>query len=152
MSKIGLEMWTGRNTGTIASPVWDEIGPIKDESVEISKSLVDITTRLANGWRLQRGTLKDASVSMQLLYLPGDADFIALQTAFFADTKVVLGLLDGDPAVVGTYYGLHSAFNITKFTQPRNLEDAVVCDLEFVMDLETTTNTAPSWATIVTGA
>lgn len=150
MSKLGLEMWTGRNTGTIASPTWDEIGPIRDETIELSKALVDITTRLANGWRLQRGTLKDARVTSQMLYLPGDTDFDAIQSAFFNDTQVLLGLLDGDPAVSGTYYGLHAAFNVVEFSQPRELEGAVIVDLAFVMDLEDTTLTAPAWVTIVT--
>ena len=147
MSLLGLEVYTGINTGTIALPVWDKVGPIKDETLNMSKNLVDITTRLAEGWRLQRGALKEATIDMQLLYLPGDPDFLVFQSAFFADKEqVILGLFDGDLTVPGTYSGLHAAMNVTSFSQPRNLEDAVVVDVTLVLDLEVTTNSCATMA------
>jgi predicted secreted protein len=148
MSVLGLEVTTALNTATIASPTWDVVGPIKDETLNMSKSLVDVTTRLANGWRLQRGALKEATIDLQLLYLPDDTDFQAFQEAFFDGTQLIIGLFDGDIEVDGTYNGLHSAVNVTGFSIPRNLEDAVVVDVTLVLDLEDTTNTAPSWAEI----
>ena len=150
MSVLGLELFTGRNISTMATPVWDKIGVIRDESLELSKALVDVTTRLAQGWRLQRGSLKEATINIQLLYDTSDADFIAIQQAFFNDTPLILGLFDGDITQAGTYQGLHAQMNVSQFSQPRNLEDAVVVDTQFVLDLETTTNEAPRWDTITT--
>ena len=151
MSVLGLEVFTGRNTATMAAAAWDEVGPIRDETLNMSKSLVDITTRLAKGWRLQRGALKEASVDMSMLYLPEDPDFIVFQQAFFADNQqILLGLFDGDITQPGTYQGLHAAMNVTNFSQPRNLEDAVVVDISLVLDLEALTQEAPRWETIIT--
>lgn len=149
---LGLELYTAFNTGTMAVPVWDEIGPIKDESLEISKTVVETTTRLANGWKTERGALKKGTIDIQLLYLPLDADFIVIKDAFFNDTKLILGLFDGDVSVEGTYEGLHSAMNVVKFSKPRKLDDVVVVDTSWTLDLEDTTNTAPLWETIVTPA
>lgn len=147
-SVLGLDCYTGLNSGTIASPTWSEIGLVKDETVNLSKALADVTTRQANGWRLQRGTLKEASIDLQLLYDPSDDDFDEFRDAFFNNTQLLLGFFDGDIEEDGTYYGLHAAFNVTAFSQPRNLEDAVVVDITLVPDLEAVTNTAPAWVTI----
>jgi hypothetical protein len=152
MSVLGLELYTGRNTGTIVAPAWDEVGPIKDENLSLSKSLVDITTRLSKGWKLQRGALKEATIDIQLLYLQTDPDFVAFREAFFNDTQMLLGLFDGDIAEEGTYQGLHSAMNVTKFSKPRPLDKEVVVDVSLVLDLEAVTNEPPRWETIVTPA
>lgn len=151
MSKLGYELYTAINSGTIASPTWNSVPLIRDESLTLSRAAVDITTRLANGWRITRGGLREATVELQLLYVPNDTDMEVFRAAYFAeDSQVILGLFDGDVSVTGTYYGLHAAMQVTGFSQPRNLEDATVVDVSLAMDLEASTNTAPAWVTITT--
>ena len=150
MSKLGLEVASFLNTGTIAAPVWAEIGPIRDETVNLSRSLADVTTRQANGFRLQRGTLMEGSIDATMLYKPGNTQFDDIQSAFFDATQIILGIFDGDVTVAGTYYGLHSAANVTDFTVNRELEEAMTVNVQFTLDLEATTETAPNWVEITT--
>ena len=132
--------------GTIASPVFtDEVGPIKEETVNLEKSLADITDRRANGWRLQAGTLKEGTVDIQMIYDPADADFNQFEDAFFSNDQLVLAFMDGDCTVAGTYYGLLGAFEVTSFSQPRPLEDAIVVDITLTPVLESSTNSPPEW-------
>lgn len=150
-SVLGLEA-VSYFAGTIGAPVWtNPIGPIKDETINLEKALADVTDRRANGWRLQRGTLKEGSVDMQLIYDPTDADFIALSDHFFDDTQAIIAFMDGDATVAGTYYGVLAAWNVTGFSQPRQLEEAIIVDMSMVPDLEDGTAEPPRWhtATIV---
>lgn len=149
MSKLGLEMRTYLNTGAMATPTWSEVELVRDETINLSKTLVDVTTRKSGGWRLQRGALKEASVDFSLLYVPGDEDFETFRDAFLDDsTQVIMGFFDGDVTASGTHTGLHAAFNVTAFGQPRNLEDAVIVEVTVVPDLEAVTLTAPTWQSI----
>lgn len=150
MALIGLQLFSAINTGTLAAPVFDEIGPIKDETLNLTKALVDITTRQAKGWRLQQGTLKEASLDFQMVYDAADTDFITIRDAFLADnTQVLMAISDGDLTVAGTYQVFQAAMNITNFTLNRNLEDAYLVDVTAVPTLEAVTNTAPSFGAVV---
>lgn len=150
MAVLGLDAKTFF-IGTITSPVWsDLVGPIRDETLNLEKALADVTDRRANGWRLQVGTLKDATVDLQMIYEPGDADFDQFENAFFNNTQLVLGFMDADPNDgAGSYYGLLGAFQVTGFSIPRPLEDAIIVDVTLTPVLENTTNLPPSWAEIV---
>ncbi|MEO1526733.1 MAG: hypothetical protein AAFX06_14960 [Planctomycetota bacterium] len=147
-ARTGLEVVT-YNVSSLGTPVYtNPIGTIREETVNLTKVLADVTDRRANGWRLQKGTLKEGSVDAQLIYDPEDADFTDIQTAFFADTKLPLFFSDGDATTAGTWQGLMAAFHVSEFSQPRNLEDAVVVDISLVPDLEDTTNEAPRWHSV----
>lgn len=134
--------------GTIASPVFtDEVGPIREETINLEKSLADITDRRADGWRLQAGTLKEGTVDLQMIYDPADADFAQFETAFFGNGQLVLAFMDGDCTVAGTYNGLLAAFQVTSFSQPRPLEDAIIVDITLTPVLEDGTDSPPQWYT-----
>lgn len=150
MSRLGTELWTGLNSGTIAVPVWAEIGPITEESLNLSRNLIDVTTRDSNGFRLQRGGLMEGTIDATMQYRPGNAQFDAIQTAFFAGTKIILGLFDGDVTTTGTWYGLHSAAYVTDFSMERGLEEAALIPVQFTLALEDNTDTAPAWVPITT--
>lgn len=148
-TRIGLDVVT-YIAGTIASPVFtNPVGVIKDETVNIEKALADITDRRANGWRLQRGTLKEGTIDLTLNYDPEDADFALFQAAFFNETQMVLFFADGDATQDGTYNGLLAACNVNNFSQPRPLEDAVVVEVSLTLDLEASTDSPPEWHTVV---
>ena len=147
MAVLGLNAKTYL-AGTIASPVFtNEVETIREETVNLERATTDITDRRADGWRLQAGTLKEGTVDMQMIYEPGNADFTAFQNAFFNGTQVVLAFMDGDATVAGTYYGLLGAFEVTSFSQPRQLEEAIIVDITLTPVLEDTTDTPPTWHT-----
>lgn len=150
MAVLGLNAKTYL-AGTIASPVFtNEVGPIREETVNLERSLTDVTDRRANGWRLQVGTLIEGTVDLQMIYEPGDADFDAFEDAFFDGTQLVLAFMDGNVAVSGTYYGLLGAFVVTSFSQPRQLEEAIIVDVTMTPVLEDVTDTPPTWHTATT--
>lgn len=157
MALTGLKLYTYRLAGTLETPTaYNKVGPIKDETLNMEKNLIDVTSRLANGFRLQTGGLIEGSIEASLIYLPGNADFIAFQAAFFNGEPVLMAFVDG-PLVDGdqqhgetgtiSVQGLWGAFNVTNFSQNRSLEDAVTIDVQFTADLEPVTDVGPSWKT-----
>lgn len=132
--------------GAIGTPVFtNEVGPIREETINLEKSLADITDRRANGWRLQAGTLKEGTVDLQMIYDPADADFTSFQDAFFNGSQLILAFMDGDATVAGTYYGLLAAFQVTSFSLPRQLEEAIIVDITCTPVLEELTDEPPQW-------
>ena len=150
MPVLGLQARSYLNTGTLAAPVRDEIGPVKNETVNLDTDLADVTTRNSNGWRLQLPTLKNGTVDLQLQYEPDDPDFQAFKSAFENNTDLLIDFLDGDVAVSGTYRGVSAAWRVSNFTENRDLEDALTIDVTLVPKLEAVTNTAPSFISVVT--
>jgi hypothetical protein len=147
-ASVGLDVITYL-ADSVTTPVYDNpVGVIKDENVGLTKALADVTDRRSNGWRLQKPTLKDGTVTLTLIYDQGDADFSEFQTAFLNDTQVVLFLADGDATATGTWQGLLAAFEVSNFGQTRNLEDAVVVDAELVPNLDSADDAAPKWHSV----
>lgn len=147
--RTGLDLVTYL-AGTIASPVFtNAIGVIKEETINIEKALADVTDRRAEGWRLQKGTLKEGQIEMQINYDPEDADFATIEAAFFDETQLVLFFADGDATEAGTYNGLLAAVNVTSFNVNRQLEEGTVVDITLTLDLEDTTDSPPQWHTVV---
>ena len=144
---LGLNAVTARNTGTTAAPVWVIMTNVKDETLNTTTALSDVTTRAANGWRLQVGTLSEGTVDTSILYDTADTNFTAIQTAFLAKTRMLLGFFDGLPTVAGTQ-GLRGGFSVTNFTINRQLEEAIMVDVTFTAR-ENDVGAGPSWITIV---
>ncbi len=145
--KLGLECKLYRdNSGT-----WDEIGNVRDLTLNMEMGVADVTTRGGNGWRQNIATLRDGTVTFQMVYDTTDADFTALQTAFLAatadDREIKVAVLDGaiptdsgDPSA----QGLVAFMNVTNFSEPQNLEEAVMVDVTLQPSYN---STAPAWTT-----
>ena len=146
---LGLQAFTCINSGSTATPVWVEISNIKDETLNMDTALSDITTRAANGWRLQVGTLSEGTIDAGMIYDTEDTvGFVPIQTAFFAKTRVLMGFFDGDPNGSGnTYNGLIGGFSITNFTINRQLEEAMMVDTTFTAR-EDDAGSGPQWVTV----
>lgn len=146
---LGLNAVTARNTGTTAAPVWVIMTNIKDETINLETALSDVTTRAANGWRLQVGTLSEGSIDTQMLYNIADADFVAIMQAFMDKSMVLLGFFDDDPAAAAsTINGLVGGFGVTNFSINRQLEEAIMVDVTFTAR-ENDEDEGPSWVEIV---
>ena len=142
--KLGLECKLYRdNSGT-----WEEIGNVRDLSINMEMGVADVTTRGGNGWRQNVATLRDGTVTFQMVYDTTDADFTALQTAFLATTaaarEIKVAAMDGDIATSGSQ-GLIAFMNVTNFSMPENLEEAVMVDVTLQPSYN---STAPAWTTI----
>jgi hypothetical protein len=83
-----------------------------------------------------------------MVYDNTDADFTALQTAFLASTaaarEIKIAAMDGDIATSGSQ-GLIAFMNVTNFSEPQNLEEAVMVDVTLQPSYNAT---APAWTTI----
>ena len=125
---LGLNAKLYRNTGTYATPVWDEVPNVRDLSTNLEKTDADVTTRGGNGWRQRAVTLKDGTVDFGMVWDTADADFTAIKDAFFNDTQVDFWVLDGDSTTTGNQ-GLRAEMEIGNFTRNENLEEALTVDV-----------------------
>jgi len=119
-----------RNTGTFASPTWDEITLVKDLSISLDKDETDVTTRGSGGFKEFVDGMIDASLEFSMLYDDTDTDFTALRTAFFAKTNVEVLVLDGAATGDGSTgnQGLRARMMVKSMTRNENLGEALMMD------------------------
>lgn len=128
-SVLGFEAKAYYNTGSYGSPTWNEIINIKDLSMSLEKGKADVTTRGNTGWRANRGTLKDATVTWAMVHDTADADYIVMRNAWLNGTALDMLFLDGPIGTVGSK-GFRMTCEIFKFEQTENLEEAVMNNVE----------------------
>ena len=127
--KFGHECKVYNNTGTHASPSWNELNIVKDVTLNMSQNESDITSRAGKGYVMTAGTLIDASIDFSVTWDPDDsADFAELQNAFFDRNPVELLILDGPNDEAGNE-GLQAFFVVTNFTRNEAIAEAVSADL-----------------------
>jgi hypothetical protein len=124
MAKLGLDCKMYRNTGTYASPVWDEITNIRDVTLNLETGEADSSRRGGNGFRERLATLIDGGVDFEMVWETGDTDFTALRTAFFAKTPVEFAIMDGPVATAGTQ-GLRATMQVFNFSRNEPLGETV---------------------------
>jgi predicted secreted protein len=120
-----------RNTGSNATPTWNEIPNVKDLTLAMEKDETDVTTRASGGWKEFVDGLIDGSVEFSMLYDSADADFTALQTAFFAKTPIEFAIMDGIITGAGSTgnQGLRAFMMVKSFTRNENLGEALMVDV-----------------------
>lgn len=145
---LGLNAVSAENTGTTAAPVWDTVENIRDETINLEKAFSDVTTRAANGWRMQVGTLKDASIDLQMVYKAQGADVERFRAAYFDNSRILMGFFDDAPDAAGVIVaGLIGGFEVTNFNMPRNLEEAAMIDVTLTAR-DDDAGGPPQWFTI----
>lgn len=122
--KLGLDAKLYRNSGSFATPVWNEIKNAKDVTLNLEAGEADASRRGSGGWRETLRGLKDGSVEFELVYDSTDAEFTALKDAFFNGTTVELAVMDGDIATTGTQ-GLRATMSVLNFSRNEPLEEAL---------------------------
>lgn len=141
---LGLDAKAYRNTGTWASAVWVLVDNLKDVTINLESGDADVTTRGGGGFRQSVATLKDGSVDFQMIWDTADAQFTALQTAFFANSSVEMAFMDGLIATTGSQ-GLHADFSVTNFSRSEALEEALIVDVSLKI---TKSDNTPEWLTV----
>ena len=122
--KLGLSAKMYRNTGTYASPVWNEIKNVKDLTLTLETGEADVTTRGNAGWRATVATLRDASVEFEMVWDTSDDDFSAIRNAFLNNTSLEVAVMDGDITTSGSQ-GLRATCMVTSFSRSEALEEAI---------------------------
>ena len=125
--RLGLNAKLYRNTGSYASPTWNEIGNVKDVTLNLESADADVTVRANNGWRATVPTLKDASVEFEMVWDTADEDFQAIRDAYLNNTTLEVLALDGPVSGAGSTgnQGLRAVCNVTGFSRSEPLEEAL---------------------------
>ena len=88
--KSGLQLYTYKLTGTIATPTgYDLFNYVRDESVDMDRTEVDASSRASVTFRQFVPGLSNGNVETQIMHLPGDTIFDAIQNAFFNNTVLL---------------------------------------------------------------
>ena len=142
--KLGMEAKLYRNTGTYAAPTWVEMTNVKDVTLNLEAGEADVTTRGNAGWRATIAALKDGSIEFEMVWDTADADFTAIQQAFFGNTDLEFAVMDGDVASSGSQ-GLRATMAITNFSRSEALEEAIGVS---VTAKPTYADNPPEWMTV----
>ena len=138
MIKLGLDCKLFR--GTAGSTANTEMTNVKNVTLNIEKGEADSTTRAAAGWKMSIATLKEASIEFEMLYDPTDADFLALQSAFFGGTAISIFVSDGSGG------GLDCDAVVMNFNIDQSLEEAVTVSVTLKpTNIGGANGRAPSW-------
>lgn len=142
--KLGLDAKLYRNTGTYASPTWNEVKNVKDLTLNLEAGEADVSTRGNGGWRANIATLKDASLEFEMVWDTADDDFTAIRTAFLTNAAIEFAVLDGASNSSGAQ-GLRASMAITNFSRSEPLEEAIKVS---VTAKPTYSANAPEWMTV----
>jgi hypothetical protein len=145
--KLGLDAKLYRNTGSNASPTWNEIVNVKDLTLSLEAGEADVTTRGNNGWRATVATLKDASVEFDMVWDTEDEDFAAIRDAFLDREAIQFAVMDGGIAVSGSQ-GLKAFCMVTAFSRNEALEEALMVSVTLKPTYRTDVDEAPSWLVV----
>ncbi len=120
---FGSDLLDGGAT-TPTTNTWTELDNAKNVDLAGSTDECDITTRANAGWKGTAVTLKDAGLDFEMLWLPDDAGFAAIQAAWAAAGEIAMMALDGSKDVSDSQ-GLASNFVVTNFSRSEPLREAV---------------------------
>jgi len=116
---IGLDAKFYINGGTEQTPSWGEVSAVRDVRVSLESGEIDLARR-GSTWRKFRAGLKEATLEIELLYDPSDANIGTLRDAYVNGTVVDVAAADGDIASAGYFRILG---NVTKWENEQPLEE-----------------------------
>ncbi len=126
--ELGMQKKLYRNSGTFATPVWEEVTNVTDLTFNLSLDEADITTRANNGWKASIGTLNDGSIDFDMIADRADPEFQAVEDAFINRTAVEYAVMEGDITVSGTQ-GWRLTVAVINFTRNEPLAEAVTVNV-----------------------
>ena len=110
--------------GIGGTPVWTEVLGVRNLKLATSRGEADVSTRGGGGWKATAPTLIDAGIDFDLVHDPDDAAVEAIESAFFAGTRLGLAVMSGPVAEAGSR-GLWADCAITKFERDEGLDAAL---------------------------
>jgi len=143
--RLGKDAKVYRNLVPYSTPTFtaaaNEVKIARDVTQNLDKGDFDGSTRGTGGWRQHAGTLKDASIDLEILYRPSDVHYEALLAAFLFDGCVELLIVSGPPTVIGAD-GLWAEFTVTGFTRNEPLEEGLTVSVTLMPAISTN---EPKW-------
>ena len=128
--RLSLNAKTYRNTGTYDSPIWVEMVNIKDATLEDSMDETEVTRRASGGVKEYEPTLRGISFDFNAPNVEGDAELIAVRTAYATRAPIELAVMDGPITAPGSN-GLRFEAKVFKNTRNESLSDAQMKDFTF---------------------
>lgn len=125
---MGKDAKLVRNTGTWASPTHNTIDNCRDLTLGDSMTEVDVSARDGGGFEMTDVALQKLELSFQMVGDYGDADFVALQTAYYARAVLLIATASGAIATQGTQYVKFPA-KIVKFEKSEELDGVTMFDV-----------------------
>jgi len=127
--KTGDEGVLYRNVGgTYEAPNWVEMSNVRDVNLGLEKNRIDMTTRANNGWRANKGGLKDLSIETEIVWDPEDTHFDALLDSFLNGTALDLLVLDG-PVTTSGSKGFRFQGEVFSFSRNEPRDDAMTASV-----------------------
>lgn len=115
---IKAKMFYGE-AGTSGVPT-TELSNVTNVTVTLDAGEADVTTRSNDGFRAIIGGLKECYIEYEMLYLPNDPGFRAIQKAWLDSDQIHLAALTGPNGE-----GPVGDFSITGFSRSEQLEEAI---------------------------
>jgi hypothetical protein len=105
-----------------------EITNITDLTINLSSKTADITTRGAT-YELSAVSLKNGTITFEMVWKPADTGFLALKTAWLARSEIFFAALDQAKATTGSQ-GPAGNFVVTNFTRTEKIGEAIKVSVE----------------------
>lgn len=80
MANNGTDLLLLANTGTPSVPVYEVVGSQRDATIEESTDTIDVSSKEGRSMRVLPGRYS-STISLDALYVPTDAAYLALQAA-----------------------------------------------------------------------
>ncbi|HSV28700.1 MAG TPA: hypothetical protein VLL76_04050 [Candidatus Omnitrophota bacterium] len=109
------------------SEQWVLTGNVRDVAVDRSTGTADMTTRGNAGYRQRAATLKEATITFEMLKDGADAAFQAFQAAYDTSSEIAVAAMDGlmSPGAGNSSSGLTGNFTVSDFSESQELEESV---------------------------
>jgi hypothetical protein len=149
--KTGHRMKLYRNTGTVAIPVWAEVGQIGDVSIsDLTRLLAQLKRRASNFTVNLASILDSVGVEFRLHFGLGATEYTAIRTAFFAGTTAQWAIMSGDITVVGEE-GLVMPAIVEQFPWDQALESVSGHDVRLASGymVDAGSDVDPEWMVVV---
>lgn len=89
MAMNGSDFLVLANTGTPVAPVYEVVGSQRDATVEETNEVIDVSSKDGRARRILPGRY-GSTLSLDALYVPTDAAFLALQAAQRAGELIIV--------------------------------------------------------------
>jgi len=142
--QLGSESKLYLGSGSWGSPTWAEQTTVVDVNLDPGFTQGDVSKRKHAGWTRMKTGWKDPTLTVKYLYDPADSQFVAMRTAFTAQTALMLAVADGAIATTGTWY-FKADWNISAFPINQVLKEFQ--EVEITFKLADTANT-PTFTTV----
>lgn len=147
--KTGHQMKLYRNTATVASPTWQEIGDVGDVSIpDFARGLAELKRRGNNYTKNLASIFQTIACEYRLIYGLDSTVFDALRSAFLAGDIEQYAIMDGDIATSGSE-GWTIPFIMENFPWDQPLEEVSSHDIRMAIGyMDESGEVDPAWLTV----